>query len=112
LADVSSKGLTTFYGQPCIEQSLSMAEILLDMKLDQDSIAAAIMTSTIQHTTIITIETIQEKLGEPVAKLVDSVLKMNVLNNLQANGARNKTQLDRLRKIFLAMVSRGLNQTN
>lgn len=104
LAQVSSKGLTTFYGQPCIEQSLCMAEILLDMKLDQESIAAAIVTSTIQHTTI-TIELIQEKLGEPVAKLVSNVLKLNVLNNLQTNGARSKTQLDRLRKIFLAMVS-------
>ena len=105
LAEVSSKGLTTFYGQSCIEQSLDMAEILLDMKLDQDSIAAAIMTSTIQHTTL-TIETIQEKLNEAVAKLVSGVLQMNVLNNLQSNhSARSKTQLDRLRKIFLAMVS-------
>lgn len=105
LAEVSSKGLTTFYGQPCIEQGLEMAEILLDMKLDQDSIAATIMTSTIQHTTI-TIEKIQEELGEHVAKLVNGVVQMNVLNNLQSNNStRNKTQLDRLRKIFLAMVS-------
>lgn len=104
LAATSSKGLTTFYGQPYIEQGLSMAEILLDMRLDQDSIAAAVITSTAEHTTI-TIETIQEKLGESVAKLVQSVLKINVLNNLQSKGARSKTQLDRLRKIFLAMVS-------
>lgn len=104
LAKISSKGLTTFYGQACLEQGLSMAEILIEMKLDQESIAAAILTSTIQHTTL-PIETIQEKLGESVAKLVASVLKMNVLNNLQTPGARSKTQLDRLRKIFLAMVS-------
>lgn len=104
LASESSKGLTTFYGQPYIEQGLSMADILLDMRLDQDSIAAAIITSTAQHTTI-PIETIEEKLGASVAKLVQSVLKINVLNNLQSKGPRSKTQLDRLRKIFLAMVS-------
>ncbi len=104
LANITSQGLTTFYGQPCIEQSLEMAEILLDMRLDQHSVAAAIITTTIQHTKL-TIEEIQEKLGEPVAKLVTGVLQMNVLNNLQNNATRNKIQLDRIRKIFLAMVS-------
>jgi len=104
LADATCKGLTTFYGQPCIEQSLDMAEILLEMKLDQDSVAAAIITGTLQHTTL-SIDAIGEKLGETVAKLVSNVLKMNVLNNIYGSGSRNKTQLDRLRKIFLAMVS-------
>ncbi len=104
LAQENSKGLTTFYGQPCIEQSLEMAEILLDMKLDQDAIAAAILTSTLQHTTT-SIESVQEKLGENVAKLVSNVLKINVLNNLKNTATRNQTQIDRLRKIFLAMVS-------
>lgn len=101
LAKNSSEGLTTFYGQACLEQGMEMAEILLEMKLDQDAVSAAIMTSTMQHTSL-SIETVQEKLNEPVAKLIDSVLQMNVLNNLKA---RDKTQLDRLRKIFLAMVS-------
>ena len=39
LAHHSSKGLTTFYGLPCIEQGLAMAAILLELQLDQDSIA-------------------------------------------------------------------------
>ncbi len=105
LAETSSKGLTTFYGQPCIAQGLEMAEILLAMKLDPDSIAAAILISTVQQTSL-NVEKIQAELGESVAKLIQGVLQLNVLNNLQPNtAARNKTQLDRLRKIFLAMVS-------
>ena len=104
LADGSSKGLTTFYGQPCVEQGMEMAEILLDMKLDQDAIAATLITSATQHTTL-PIEKIQEKLGEVVAKLVSGVLQMNVLNNLNNQSSRDKNQLDRIRKIFLAMVS-------
>lgn len=104
LAQISTKGLTTFYGQPCIEQSLVMAEILLEMRLDSDSIAAAMMMSAIQHTTL-SIEDIEKKLGTPVSKLVTSVLQMKVLDGLQGSAPRSKTQLDRLRKLFLAMVS-------
>lgn len=104
IADTTCKGLTTFYGQPCIEQSLDMADILLEMKLDQDSIAAAIMTGTLQHTTL-SIEAIENELSTPVAKLVGNILKLNTLNQLHGSGSRDKTQLDRLRKIFLAMVS-------
>jgi len=105
LAQTSSEGLTTFYGQPCLEQSLEIAEILLEMHLDQTAIAAAIIASTIQHTRV-SIESVQAQLGEPVAKLVHGVIQMNMLNNLQgARKSRDKTQLDRLRKIFLAIVS-------
>ncbi|HSW70239.1 MAG TPA: bifunctional (p)ppGpp synthetase/guanosine-3',5'-bis(diphosphate) 3'-pyrophosphohydrolase [Gammaproteobacteria bacterium] len=104
LADLSSKGLTTFYGQPCIEQGLEMAEILLEMKLDQDSIAAAITISAALHTSI-TIEKIQQELSDPIAKLVHDVLQMNVLNNLKNYSTRSKIQIDQSRKIFLAMVS-------
>ncbi len=109
LAATTSKGLTTFYGQPCIEQGLEMAEILLEMKLDQDAIAAAIIASTVQHTQL-THETIKENLNDAVMKLVTGVVQMNVLNNLQTTSnnkdkTRNQTQIDRLRKIFLAMVS-------
>ncbi|HSW92940.1 MAG TPA: bifunctional (p)ppGpp synthetase/guanosine-3',5'-bis(diphosphate) 3'-pyrophosphohydrolase [Gammaproteobacteria bacterium] len=104
IADTTCKGLTTFYGQPCIEQSLDMADILLDMRLDDDSIAAAIMTGTLQHTTL-SLDAIENALGTPVAKLVGNILKLNTLNQLHGSGSRDKTQLDRLRKIFLAMVS-------
>ncbi len=104
LAQAATLGLTTFYGQPCIEQSLEMANILIEMKLDQDTIAAAIISVTLQHNTI-TLEKIEEELGQSVARLLGSIMKINVLNNLQQGGARNKIQLDRLRKIFLAMVS-------
>jgi GTP pyrophosphokinase len=105
LADESSKGLTTFYGQPCVEQGLEMAEILLDLKLDQESVAAAIISSSAQHTRL-SIETITEKLGENVAKLVQGFLQLNAINILASSGKdRDTTQIDRLRKILLAMVS-------
>lgn len=106
LAKERSKGLTTFYGQPYLEQGLEMAEILLAMKLDQDAIAAAITTNLVQHTQL-NIETVNEKLNERVGKILQGVLQMNTLNELQTaiQKSGNQIQIDRLRKMFLAMVT-------
>lgn len=98
-----SKGLTTFYGQPCIEQGLEMAEIILDLKLDQEAVAAAIITSTIQHTKL-DVETITKQLGDDVGNLISGVQKMNAIRGLHKEN-RDHTQIDRLRKMLLAMVS-------
>lgn len=103
LAEGACKGLTTFYGQSCLEQGLEMGEIILDMKLDQDAIAAAILTTVMQHTNL-KIEIIQEKMGESIAKLIQGVLQLNVLHSLSSN-TKNSVQIDRLRKTFLSMAS-------
>lgn len=102
LAAHVSKGLTTLYGQPCIEQGLAMAEILLELQLDKESIASAIMMSTLEHTKI-SDDIIATNLNPDVLKLIHSVGQMNVINALHKN--RNETQIDRLRKTILAMVS-------
>lgn len=106
LAKESSKGLTTFYGQPCIEQGLEMAEIVLGLKLDQDAVAAAIMISSMQHTKL-NIEIVTTELGEGVTKLITGVQQMDTIRNLQkcTDKTRDQTQIDRLRKLLLAMVS-------
>jgi GTP pyrophosphokinase len=106
LAESASKGLTTFYGQSCLAQGLEMADIVLDLKLDQDAVAASIITSTLQHTRLPT-EIVIQQLNDNVAKLANGVLEMNVINTLQNNPkkSRDQVQTDRLRKTFLAMVS-------
>jgi GTP pyrophosphokinase len=104
-AETSSKGLTTFYGQPVLEQSLEMAKIIHDLKLDPEAVAAAILTSVVQHTRTNT-EIIKEKFGENIANLVSSFQQMSAINNLvNATRERDQTQKDRLRKILLAMAS-------
>lgn len=102
LADTTSKGLTTFYGKPCIEKSLEMAEIIFELKLDQESIIAAIISNVAKHTNL-TLEKITQELGTNIAQLVSGVLQMDVINNLAKAG--DHTQIDRLRKTLLAMAS-------
>lgn len=106
LAKDASKGLTTFYGQPCIEQGLEMAEIILGLKLDLDAVAAAIMLSSMQHTKL-SLDTVKDKLSDNVSKLIHGAQQMETIRNLQKDHdkPRDPTQIDRLRKLFLAMIS-------
>lgn len=99
LAASASKGLTTFYGQPCLEQGIEMAEMVLALKLDQEAVAAAIVFSTAQQAHL-SHEAISKQLGEPIWKLVSSVLQLNVINSMA-----NNNQIDTLRKTLLAMAS-------
>lgn len=106
LAKDASQGLTTFYGRPCIEKGLEMGGIMLELHLDQEAIAAAIMLSCMQHTKL-DLETVTEKLGPNVTKLIRGVQQMDTIRSLQKNTNKDSAQLqtDRLRKLLLAMVS-------
>lgn len=106
LAESASKGLTTFYGQSCLEQGLKMADIILELNLDQDAVAASIITSTLQHTTL-SAEKVKTELNDNIAKLANGVLQMNLINTLQQQTKKTRDPIykDRLRKTFLAMVS-------
>ncbi|MDR3492381.1 MAG: bifunctional (p)ppGpp synthetase/guanosine-3',5'-bis(diphosphate) 3'-pyrophosphohydrolase [Gammaproteobacteria bacterium] len=106
LAETTSKGLTTFYGQPCIEQGLEIAEIMLDLQMDQQAISAAIMISSIHHTAL-PLEKITEQLGNDVTKLIRGVQQMEAMQGLQKSKdkAQEPIQIDRLRKLFLALAA-------
>jgi len=97
----ASLGLTTFYGQPFLEQGLEMADILLDMHLDADTAASAIVIGIARQVKL-DHDVLKKNLGESITKLVQDVLHMDMLDTLQARG---QIQLDRLRKAFLAMTS-------
>jgi GTP pyrophosphokinase len=105
LAKTTSKGLTTFYGQPCLEQSLEMAEIVLDLKLDETAVASAIMIGTAQQAHL-SLEQIEKHLGPKTSKLIHDVQKLSIINTLtDPSQAQTQIQLDRLRKILLAMAA-------
>lgn len=106
LANESSKGLTTFYGQPRIEQGLLIGNIIIDLKLDPETIAASIINSAYQQTPL-PIEHIRKELGESVAKLVMHLHQMNFSKNLKSSleKKRDSIQVDRIRKTILAMAA-------
>ncbi len=105
LVEVAAQGLTTFYGRPYLAEGIKIAEILVDLKLDQEAIAASIIASI--HENYLPLDIIKKQLGENVEKLVSGVRQTKIIDTLQTNTSktRDKTKIDCLRKLFLAMVS-------
>ena len=62
-------------GTPYITHPLAVAEIVADMKLDDDSVCAALLHDVVEDTEY-TSEDIKEKFGEQVALLVDGFNKL------------------------------------
>lgn len=96
-------------GDPYISHPLAVADILADLKLDTETIVAAILHDIVEDT-IFSLEKIREEFGEEIANLVDGVTKLSTLNvsnesgNLTGTKTREDRQAENLRKIFLAMA--------
>lgn len=97
---------------PCIQFALGMADVLADLKVDQETILAAIAFEGINHSAV-SLEEIEEMLGEKqgpiVAKLVNGIGKMSAIHHFQTvrKGSKRKEQINNLRKMLLAMVDDG-----
>lgn len=87
-------------GDPYFSHPLQVAHILADLKLDSHSIITALLHDTVEDT-LETIETIGKQFGPEIAKLVDGVTKLSLLE-LQSEQTK---QAENLRKLVLAMSS-------
>lgn len=96
------QGLTTFYGRTCLEQGLEVAEVLFALKLDQETAAAGIIIGSISQPID---EMIRKEVNESVAKLVAGVGKTNIITDLQTKKSGNPIQIDKIRKMLLAMAT-------
>ena len=85
-------------GEPYICHPLSVAQILIELGMDSESIAAALMHDVAEDTDV-TIDDIRAKFGPEVALLVDGVTKLTQIkfSNVEDRQAEN------LRKMLLAM---------
>src|SRR6266550_1523016 len=85
-------------GDPYFSHPLEVAGILTDLKLDDATIAAALLHDTIEDTTATRAE-IEKMFGREIADLVDGVTK---LSQLELFSERTK-QAENFRKLMLAM---------
>jgi GTP pyrophosphokinase len=93
-------------GEPFFQHSLAVANILADLRLDYETIAAAILHDVLEDTDV-SIAEIEEQFGESVAKLVDGVTKMGQMQGFRGQTEKSKKERARaesLRKMLLAMV--------
>ena len=86
---------------------LEIAEILADLKLDQDSLVAAVVYRAVRED-MTSLEVVQERFGPVVGKLVDGVLRMAAisasLNPRKSLVLPPQAQVENLRKMLVAMV--------
>ena len=82
-----------------ISHPLSVAGILADMKLDEISIAAALLHDVVEDTDY-TIEDINSLFGKEVGEIVWGVTKITKISDMDAENAKAET----LKKIIIAMT--------
>ncbi|RUO76766.1 bifunctional GTP diphosphokinase/guanosine-3',5'-bis pyrophosphate 3'-pyrophosphohydrolase [Pseudidiomarina taiwanensis] len=86
-------------GEPYITHPVAVAGILAEMRLDHETIMAAILHDVIEDT-VYTQEDLAERFGGTVAELVEGVSK---LDKLQFN-SQEEAQTENYRKMIMAMV--------
>lgn len=94
-------------GEPYFTHCLAVAQILADMKLDAEAIAAGLMHDIVEDTNV-TLDELRSEFGTTVAMLVESVTKLDKLplNMDKDNSRRSSTvnrELEYMRKMFLMM---------
>ncbi len=93
------QGQKRLTGDPYISHPLAVADILVEVQADPDSIAAALLHDTVEDTNI-AIEDVQAEFGEQIADLVEGVTTLTHLDF----SSRQEQQALNLRKMFLAMA--------
>ncbi len=94
-------------GMSSFRTGLEIAEILADLKLDQESLVAAVLYRAVREGKT-SLEAVGQRFGAQVAKLIEGVLRMAAisasLNPRQSMVLGAQAQVENLRKMLVAMV--------
>ena len=98
LANNAHKGVCRRSGEPYICHPLAVARLVLDLGMDSESIAAALLHDVVEDTPT-SLEDLTAQFGAEVAQMVDGVTK---LTKIQFSNIE-ELQAENLRKMLLAM---------
>ncbi len=98
LAEHAHDGQSRLSGEPYIEHPLAVAGILAELRLDADTLAAAILHDTVEDTEV-SIHDIGDQFGPTVAKLVEGVTKLGKIHMR----TKEQVQAENIRKMLIAM---------
>jgi len=92
------EGQTRMTGEPYILHPVAVAQILANMRMDHESIAAAILHDTLEDTPLLKAD-VQSQFGDEIANLVDGVTKLDKMKFR----TRSEADAESFRKLMLAM---------
>ncbi|XP_010938372.1 putative GTP diphosphokinase RSH1, chloroplastic isoform X1 [Elaeis guineensis] len=107
LAFVAHSGQKRRSGEPFIIHPVEVAQILGELELDWESVAAGLLHDTVEDTNIVTFERIEKEFGATVRRIVEGETKVSKLGKLQCkntNSSARDVKADDLRQMFLAMT--------
>ncbi|MBM7059776.1 GTP diphosphokinase [Pseudomonas sp. UL073] len=94
-------------GTSSFQTGLEIAEILADLKLDQESLVAALIYRGVREGKV-SLDAVQKRFGTVVAKLIEGVLRMAAisasLNPRESLVLGSQAQVENLRRMLVAMV--------
>lgn len=100
----------TYWSIDSVQMGIEMAQILLDLRLDTDSIVAAVLYRAVREGRM-PLTRVAKDFGEPVAKLIEGVLRMAAISAIQNDASKDETvlgqreaQVENMRKMLVAMI--------
>ena len=107
-AEIAHAGQFRKSGEPYVTHCVAVAQILADMKLDAEAIAAALLHDVLEDNHDVTLDELREEFNDSIAAMVDAVTKLTKLSS-QAEVDRRERHSDRklesIRKMLLMMNS-------
>lgn len=100
----------TYWSIDSMQMGIEMAQVLLDLRLDTESIVAAILYRAVREGRL-ALTTVKREFGDEVAKLIEGVLRMAAISAIQNDRDRDATvlgqreaQIENMRKMLVAMI--------
>ncbi|MEO7040379.1 MAG: bifunctional (p)ppGpp synthetase/guanosine-3',5'-bis(diphosphate) 3'-pyrophosphohydrolase [Candidatus Elarobacter sp.] len=99
VADKAHEGQHRASGESYIAHPLAVADVLADLEMDRETIAAALLHDVVEDT-FLTNDEVSTEFGPAIASLVDGVTKLTRI----PYQSKEDAQVENLRKMFLAMA--------
>lgn len=98
----------SFWSVDSLQMGLEMAQILLDLRLDTDSIVSAILYRAVREGRL-SLQKVEREFGKEVTHLIEGVLRMAAISAIQNSSdemvlGQREAQVDNLRKMLVAMI--------
>ncbi|MFY9179956.1 MAG: GTP diphosphokinase [Venatoribacter sp.] len=98
----------TFWSIDSVQMGIEMAQILLDLRLDTESVVAALLYRAVREGRL-ALQKVERDFGGEIAKLIEGVLRMAAISAVQNASnemvlGQRQAQVDNLRKMLVAMI--------